>query len=70
MHAHPRAHTCMHTHTNTADLPWDYSGPVHAKVSLGYLQYWQDNDDTSQFPRESPLPGGPYSPEEMGIKTI
>lgn len=53
-------------HSHTPDLLWDYSRPVHAKVSHGYLQYWQDNDDTSQFPRESPRPGGPRSRVEMG----
>lgn len=46
MHVHTR------THTNTPDLPWDYLRPVHATVSLGYLQSWQDNHDTSLFPRE------------------
>lgn len=38
--------TDARSHPHTLDLPWDYSRPVHAKVSLGYLQDWQDNDDT------------------------
>ena len=45
-------HAQTHTHTHTPDLLWDYF--VHAKVSPGYLQYWQDNDDTSQFTGEYP----------------
>lgn len=56
-----------HVH-GTPDILWDYRGRVHAKVSHGYLQDWQDNDDTSQFPEESPLPAGPHSLVEMGIK--
>lgn len=45
------SHTCTQMHTLTLHLQWDYWRPVHAMVSLGYLQYRQDNDDTSLFPR-------------------
>lgn len=46
-------HTCAHIRASSSK---DYPRPVHAMVSLGYLQCGQDNADTALFSRES-LPG-------------